>query len=97
VAALWATPLYAGVYVGSVVITSDLTSDEERGRGMPIINSSMNLGRSFGAILGGITGEMLGLIKNLYVAAFLNFIGGTMTLLKLKETLKREITDCDKT
>nr|MDO8044720.1 MFS transporter [Candidatus Baldrarchaeota archaeon] len=87
VAALWAIPLYTGIYVGSVVITSDLTSEEERGRGMSIINSSMNLGRSFGAILGGVTGEILGLAKNLYIAALLNFVGGTISLLKLKETL----------
>ena len=52
VAVLWAIPLYAGVYVGSIVITSDLTSEEERGRGMSKINSSMNLGKSFGAIFG---------------------------------------------
>jgi len=90
VAALWATPLYAGIYVGSVVITSDLTSEEERGRGMSIINSSMNLGRSFGTILGGVTGEIIGLAKNLYIAALLNFVGGTISLLKLKETLKRK-------
>lgn len=90
VAALWATPLYAGIYVGSVVITSDLTSEEERGRGMSIVNSSINLGRSFGTILGGVTGEIIGLAKNLYIAALLNFIGGTISLLKLRETLKRK-------
>jgi len=90
VAVLWTVPLYAGVYVGSVVITSDLTSEKERGRGMSIINSSMNLGRSFGAVLGGATGEILGLIKNLYIASLLNLIGGIISLLKLKETLKQQ-------
>ena len=55
----------------------------------------MNLGKSFGAIFGWITGEMLGLAKKLYIAVLLDFVGGTISLFRLKETLKHDYKQFD--
>ncbi len=88
VALLWTIPFYVGIYVGFGAMVSDITSEEERARGMSILSISVSIGSGLGAIIGGALGQNFGIDKNLYFATLLSLSAFLLCTTILEETLK---------
>jgi MFS family permease len=58
IAILWSIPLYPFLFVSATAMVSDLTTNVERGRGIGLLNSSMNLGAGFGGLIGGYAARL---------------------------------------
>lgn len=59
VAFLWTLPIFSLFYVSVNAMVSDLTSKEERGRGLGLLNSAFGLGAGLGSLLGGFLASFL--------------------------------------
>ncbi|MEM4729405.1 MAG: MFS transporter [Thermoplasmata archaeon] len=68
---LWMLPYWSFFVTSSTAIASDLTSEEERGRGIGILNAAINSGNVAGSILGGLAAEVLGYRPAFGIAAAL--------------------------
>jgi MFS family permease len=79
-AALWAVPVWSFFYVSATAMASDLTSREERGRGIGLVNSSVNLGGALGSISAGYL-LASGTVENtFFAAALVALLGATVAL-----------------
>jgi len=87
VAALWAVPVWSFFVVSSITMVSDMTEEGERGRGIGLVNSAINLGGAAGSILAGylLSG---GLVDNIFFLAAAVALMGLLASLAAKETLK---------
>ena len=85
-AVLWALPVWNFFYISATAAVSDLTKDEERGRGIGLVNSAINLGGAIGSILAGYL-LARGAIDNFFFLAAAIAVVGTIVALGVKETL----------
>lgn len=68
---------------------ADITTDEDRGKGMGVIGAATGLGFIFGPAIGGVFSKMA-LSLPFYIAAILSLITFFLVLLVLKESLSPE-------
>jgi MFS family permease len=84
----WAMPVWSFFYVSSTAMVADLTREDERGRGIGLVNSAINLGGAVGAITAGYLLSR-GVVDNVFfVAAGLAAVG-TVIALACRETLAK--------
>ncbi len=82
---------FSCVYTGGSAFVSDVAPEFKHNEAMGFLNSSLTLGAVTGAVLGGIIAELFGLrIMFLYLAVF-PVIGAIVVLLKVHETISRQI------
>lgn len=87
-AAFWAVPVWSFFYVSATAMAADLTRTEERGRGIGMVNSGINLGAAMGSIASGYLLSR-GVVHNVFfVAAGIAAIG-TVVALACRETHSR--------
>ncbi len=88
VAILWAVPVWSFFTVSAITMVSDLTKPAERGRGIGLVNSAINLGGAAGSILAGylLAREM---VDNIFFLAAAVSVIGMLVALLAKETLVR--------
>jgi MFS family permease len=96
---LWCIPSWAFMTISATAMISDLTSSQERGRGIGALNSAHNLGQFIGAVLMGLVATSLpdllpGIVSDEFKGVFLF---AAMLLLipfflafKVPETLKKK-------
>lgn len=87
-AALWAVPVWSFFYVGATTMISDMTTEAERGRGIGLVNSAVNLGGALGSIAAGYL-LASGTVGTTFFAAALVALLGTLAALSARETLRR--------
>src|SRR5690606_38535271 len=68
---------------------ADITSEEDRGKGMGVIGASIGLGFIFGPAIGGIFSKT-DLQMPFYIAGFSSFLTFLLVLFILKESLSKE-------
>ncbi|MFH0816800.1 MAG: MFS transporter [Methanobacteriota archaeon] len=85
----WAMPVWSFFYVSSTAMVSDLTREDERGRGIGLVNSAMNLGGAVGAITAGYLLSK-GVVDNVFFAAAFVAAIGTCAAFACRETLARD-------
>jgi len=73
IAAFWAVPVWSFFYVSATTMVSDLTKIHERGRGIGLVNSAINLGAAIGTF---------------FMAAAVA-LAGTAVALTARESMKR--------
>lgn len=86
---------FAGVFAANIsaaqAIISDITTPEERTKGMGLISAAFALGFVFGPAVGGILSEKYGYSFPVFISAGLSSIAFLMSIFYLKETLPYEI------
>ena len=55
---IWCIPSWVFITISATAMISDLTSSKERGRGIGALNSALNLGQFFGAVISGIVADL---------------------------------------
>ena len=68
---LWAIPLWPGIRISTVALVADISKEEEFGYSQGQIVSAMALARAIGALLGGITADMMSARTNLQALDFI--------------------------
>lgn len=85
---------FAGIFAANIsaaqAVISDVTSPEERTRGISLISAAFALGFVFGPAVGGILSEHFGYAFPVYVSAILSLIAALMCIFVFKETLPEE-------
>lgn len=89
IAMLWAIPVWSFMTVSAFTMVSDLTKPSERGRGIGLVNSAINLGGAAGSVLAGylLAREM---VSNIFFLAAAVSVIGMLVALLAKETLQRQ-------
>jgi MFS family permease len=91
---------FAGVFAANIsaaqAVISDVTSPEERTKGMGLIGAAFGLGFVFGPAVGGLLSKNFGYDVPVYVAAFLSFCALVLCLTVFKESLPKEIQEKNK-
>jgi len=86
---------FAGVFAANIsaaqAVISDITSPEERTKGIGMISAAFALGFVFGPAIGGVLSQQYGYGFPVYVSACLALIASLLCLFVFKETLSREI------
>jgi MFS family permease len=92
IAALWAVPVWSFFTVSAITMVSDMTKPAERGRGIGLVNSAINLGGAAGSILAGylLSREM---IDNIFFLAAAVALIGMVVAVFTRETLVRRNAD----
>lgn len=92
IAILWAVPVWSFFTVSAITMVSDMTKPEERGRGIGLVNSTINLGGAAGSILAGylLAKEM---VSNIFFLAAAVALAGMAVALFARETLVRRGRD----
>jgi MFS family permease len=92
IAALWAVPVWSFFTVSAITMVSDMTKPAERGRGIGLVNSAINLGGAAGSILAGylLSREM---IDNIFFLAAAVALIGMVVAVFTRETLGRRNAD----
>jgi MFS family permease len=72
-------------------VVSDLTTKENRSKGMGIIGAAFGLGFVFGPALGGLLSYKFGYGMPLFLAAFFSFVAALLCITVFKETLDPEL------
>jgi MFS family permease len=86
---LWLIPVYVFFMVSSTAMVSDLTDEQERGRGIGLLNTALYLGAFAGSVLGGVLTAVLPFRTAFAVACV--FIAGALLIgLRCQETLERK-------
>jgi MFS family permease len=88
IAILWAMPVWSFFYVSATTMVSDLTKPEERGRGIGLINSAINMGAAVGSVMAGYMLARGVMDNTFFLAAFVALIGMSAALFA-GETLRR--------
>jgi MFS family permease len=85
-AVLWAVPAWSFFYVSVTTMASDLTRDHERGRGIGLVNSAVNMGAAIGSITAGylLSGNVL---DNMFFLAAAISLLGMVVALATKKTM----------
>jgi len=88
IAILWAVPVWSFFYVSATTMVADQTKPEERGRGIGLVNSAINMGGAIGSIMAGymLSREVM---DNPFFLAALVAIVGMVVALAARETLHR--------
>ena len=85
----------AGVFAANIsaaqAVISDITTPEERTKGIGYVSAAFSLGFVFGPAIGGILSENFGFAFPVYVSSALSLVAFLMSLLVLKESLPPEI------
>jgi MFS family permease len=84
----WAVPVWSFFFVSATAMVSDLTTEEERGRGIGLVNSAINLGGAIGAIAAGYLLSR-GIVDNVFPLAAAVALAGMAVALVARETLAR--------
>ncbi|MEP7147150.1 MAG: MFS transporter [bacterium] len=86
---------FAGVFAANIsaaqAVISDITSREERTKGIGMISAAFSLGFVFGPAIGGVLSQQYGYGFPVYVSAGLALIAALLCLFIFKETLPKEI------
>lgn len=72
-------------------VVSDLTSKENRSKGMGLIGAAFGLGFVFGPALGGLLSYKFGYGMPLFLATFFSFIAAVLCITVFKETLSADL------
>lgn len=95
VALLVISRAFAGVFAANLsaaqAVISDITSPEERTKGIGLISAAFGLGFVFGPAIGGILSESFGYGFPIYVSAGLSLTATLLCIFVFKETLPVEI------
>lgn len=85
----------AGVFAANIsaaqAVISDITSPEERTKGIGYVSAAFSLGFVFGPALGGILSENFGYSIPVFVSSALSLVAFLMSLLVLKESLPADV------
>ncbi|MBD8496819.1 MFS transporter [Paenibacillus arenosi] len=92
---MYVSRILGGLFSGAVTAVivayvADITTDEQRTKGMAYVGVSIGLGFTFGPAFGGIISEVAGSAAPFYAAAILTFITAVLGALVLKESLPVE-------
>jgi len=86
---------FAGAFAANIsaaqAVISDVTSPEERTRGIGLISAAFALGFVFGPAIGGVLSENFGYGFPVYISAILSFIATLLCIFVFKETLPKDI------
>jgi MFS family permease len=92
IAVFWAVPVWSFFYVSATTMASDLTKASERGRGIGLVNSAINLGAAIGSITAGYLLSKGTVNSTFFMAAFVA-LAGTAVALATRESMKRSGRD----
>lgn len=84
----WALPVWSFFYVSATTMVSDLTRPEERGRGIGLVNSAINMGAAIGSVAAGYMLAREVMHHTFFLAALLSLMG-LLASLAVKETLAK--------
>lgn len=91
---------FAGIFAANIsaaqAVISDVTSAEERTRGMGLIGAAFGLGFVFGPAVGGLLASKFGFGVPVFFAAGLSLIALLMAIFVFKESLPKEIMEKNK-
>lgn len=86
---------FAGVFAANIsaaqAVISDVTTAEERTKGIGMISAAFALGFVFGPALGGVLSEHFGYGFPVLVSACLSLIAALLSMIAFKETLPEEV------
>ncbi len=86
---------FAGVFSANIsaaqAVISDITTPEERTKGIGLISAAFALGFVFGPAIGGILSQHFGYGFPVFISACLSFIAAMLCIFIFKETLSKEI------
>ncbi|MBV6477419.1 MAG: Tetracycline resistance protein, class C [Ignavibacteria bacterium] len=89
------TRALAGVFAANIsaaqAVISDITTHEERTKGIGYVSAAFSLGFVFGPAIGGILSEKFGFAIPVFFSSGLSFIAFLMSIFVLKESLPDEI------
>lgn len=95
VALLILSRAFAGVFAANLsaaqAVISDVTSPEDRTKGIGLISAAFGLGFVFGPAIGGVLSESFGYGFPIYISACLSLIATLLCIFVFKETLPKEI------
>lgn len=88
---------FAGVFAANIsaaqAVISDVTTPEERTKGMGLIGAAFGLGFVFGPAVGGLLSKNFGYDVPVYISAFLSFCALVLCITVFKESLPKEIQE----
>ena len=86
---------FAGIFAANIsaaqAVISDVTSHEERTKGIGMISAAFALGFVFGPSIGGVLSQNFGYSFPVYISAALSLIAALLCIFIFKETLSKEI------
>lgn len=86
---------FAGIFAANIsaaqAVISDVTSHEERTKGIGMISAAFALGFVFGPSIGGVLSQSFGYSFPVYISAVLSLIAALLCIFIFKETLSVEI------
>lgn len=86
---------FAGVFAANIsaaqAVISDVTSPEERTKGIGLISAAFSLGFVFGPAIGGVLSHYYGFGFPVFVSAGLSLIAALLCIFVFRETLPKEI------
>ncbi|MCY7362218.1 MAG: MFS transporter [Ignavibacteria bacterium] len=86
---------FAGIFAANIsaaqAVISDITSPEDRTKGIGLISAAFGLGFVFGPAIGGVLSQNFGYSFPVYISAALSLIAVLLAVFVLKETLPKEI------
>ena len=86
---------FAGIFAANIsaaqAVISDVTSHEERTKGIGMISAAFALGFVFGPSIGGVLSQNFGYSFPVYISAALSLIAALLCIIIFKETLSKEI------
>ena len=86
---------FAGIFAANIsaaqAVISDVTSHEERTKGIGMISAAFALGFVFGPSIGGVLSQHFGYSFPVYISAALSLIAALLCIIIFKETLSKEI------
>lgn len=88
---------FAGIFAANIsaatAVISDVTTAQDRTRGMGLIGAAFGLGFVFGPAIGGLLASKFGFGVPVFFAAGLSFIALMMAIFIFKESLSKEIIE----
>lgn len=87
-AILWAMPVWSFFIVSSTTMVSDATKDEERGRGIGLLNTAVNMGAVTGSVVSGYIFS-IGRPELVFAGAGVLAGAGALVALGSRESLKK--------
>jgi MFS family permease len=91
---------FAGIFSGNLSaaqsVISDLTSKEDRAKGMGYIGAAFGLGFVFGPAIGGVLSYRFGYGVPIFLAAFFSLIAAILSMTIFKESLPEDIRKSNK-
>ena len=86
---------FAGIFAANIsaaqAVISDVTSPEDRTKGIGLISAAFGLGFVFGPAIGGVLSQNFGYSFPVYISAALSLVAVLLAVFVLKETLPKEI------